>query len=195
MSDLPATSPMVAGGPDTDAELVAGFRDGDDAALRVAYDRYGGMIFRIGMLRLGDYHLAEELVQEVFVRAWKGRAGFDPARGSLTAWLLGIARRLIADHYAGADKDRRVRMAAERAAPPVTEDRNTDRVVDQVIVGQQVNRLPEQQRIVVRLAFFADLSHSQIAETTGMPLGTVKSHIRRALIQLRKVWEVDGATS
>ncbi|MEO5832975.1 MAG: sigma-70 family RNA polymerase sigma factor [Nakamurella sp.] len=196
MSDRPSTRPVVATGPDadSDAELVVAFCAGDDTSLRLAYDRYSGMIFRIGILRLGDHHAAEELVQQVFVRAWKGREGFDPARGSLAAWLLGIARRLVADHYAGMDKERRVIAAAQRAAPPATEDRTTDRVVDQVIVGDQVNRLPEQQRIVLRLAFYSDLSHSEIAETTGMPLGTVKSHIRRALIHLRKVWEVDGAT-
>ncbi len=195
MSDRPTTSPAHAAGPDADEELVRGFAAGDETALRRAFDRYSTMVFRIGMQRLGDYHLAEELVQQVFVRAWKGRDGFDPQRGSLAAWLLGIARRLIADHYAGLDKDRRVLLAAQQAAPPATEDRSTDRVVDSVIVGDQVNRLPEQQRIVLRLAFYSDLSHSEIAETTGMPLGTVKSHIRRALINLRKVWEVDGATS
>ena len=195
MSDRPSITPAHAAGPDADAELVAGFAAGDETALRRAFDRYSGMVFRIGMLRLGDYHQAEELVQQVFVRAWKGRDGFDPQRGSLAAWLLGIARRLIADHYAGLDKDRRVMLAAQQAAARATEDRSTDRVVDSVIVGDQVNRLPEQQRIVLRLAFYSDLSHSEIAETTGMPLGTVKSHIRRALIHLRKVWEVDGATS
>lgn len=194
MSDRPSTNPVVTSDPGVDAELAAAFRSGDDTALRTAYDRYGGMVFRVGMLRLGDFHLAEELVQQVFVRAWKGRDGFDPARGSLAAWLLGISRRLVADHYAGIDKDRRVIGAAQRAAPPTIEDRTTDRVVDQVIVQDQVNRLPEQQRIVLRLAFYSDLSHSEIAATTGMPLGTVKSHIRRALIHLRKVWEVDGAT-
>lgn len=194
MSDGPAHSPLSAAGPDFEDGPAVASGLGDEAALRMAYDRYGGMVFRLGMVRLGDFHLAEDLVQQVFVRAWKGRDGFDPERGSLAAWLLGIARRLIADHYAGLDKDRRVMVAAQRAAPPITDDRTTERVVDSVIVGDQVNRLPEQQRIVLRLAFYSDLSHSEIAETTGMPLGTVKSHIRRALIHLRKVWEVDGAT-
>lgn len=195
MPDRPSSSPVDTTGPEPDELMVEAFVAGDEGALKLAFDRYSGMVFRIGMLRLGDYHQAEELVQQVFVRAWKGRDGFDPARGSLAAWLLGIARRLVADHYAGLDKDRRVMVAAQRAAPPTAEDRTTDRVVDSVIVGDQVNRLPEQQRIVLRLAFYSDLSHSEIAETTGMPLGTVKSHIRRALIHLRKVWEVDGATS
>lgn len=171
------------------------FRTGDEIALREAFDRYGGMVLRVGMLRLGDFHDAEELVQKVFVRAWRGRDGFDPARGNLGSWLLGITRRLIADHYAALDRDRRVLVAVQSIAPPDQQFRSMDQVVDEVIVSDEVNRLPEVQRMVLRLAFYGDLSHSEIATTTGLPLGTVKSHIRRALTQLRTAWgEVDGAT-
>lgn len=178
-----------------DEEWTVRFKAGDDLALRQAFDRFGGMVQRVGILRLGNHHDAEELVQQVFVRAWKGRDGFDPTRGSLGAWLLGIARRLIADRYASLDRDRKVVAAAESIAPPATETKSVDRVVDRVVVGNEVNRLPEEQRMVLRLAFYGDLSHSEIAATTGIPIGTVKSHIRRALIHLRKRWEVDGATS
>ncbi len=178
-----------------DGEWMQRFRAGDAAALRQAFDRYGGMVQRVGMLRLGNHHDAEELVQQVFVRAWKGREGFDPARGSLGAWLLGITRRLIADRYASLDRDRKVVSAAESIAPPATETKSVDRVVDRVVVSNELNKLPAEQRMVLRLAFYGDLSHSEIAATTGIPVGTVKSHIRRALIQLRKRWEVDGATS
>ena len=181
--------------PLTDGEWVQRFRAGDELALRQAFDRYGGMVQRVGMLRLGNHHDAEELVQQVFVRAWKGRDGFNPERGSLGAWLLGIARRLIADRYASLDRDRKVISAAESIAPPATDVKSADRVVDRVVVGNELNRLPPEQRMVLRLAFYGDLSHSEIAATTGLPVGTVKSHIRRALIQLRKRWEVDGATS
>ena len=192
----PATPPSGTSPELTaDGEWMQKFRAGDAAALRQAFDRYGGMVQRVGMLRLGNHHDAEELVQQVFVRAWKGRDGFDPARGSLGAWLLGITRRLIADRYASLDRDRKVVSAAESIAPPATETKSVDRVVDRVVVGNERNKLPAEQRMVLRLAFYGDLSHSEIAKTTGLPVGTVKSHIRRALIQLRKRWEVDGATS
>ena len=189
------TTGTTSAEPQLDGEWMQRFQAGDDLALRQAYDRYAGMVQRVGMLRLGNHHDAEELVQQVFVRAWKGRAGFDPTRGSLGAWLLGIARRLIADRYASLDRDRKVIAAAESIAPPATEAKTVDRVVDRVVVGDEVNRLPAEQRMVLRLAFYGDLSHSEIAATTGIPIGTVKSHIRRALILLRKRWEVDGATS
>ncbi|WP_420121701.1 RNA polymerase sigma factor [Nakamurella sp.] len=171
------------------------FQAGDEAALREAYDRFSGMVLRVGLLRLGNQHDAEDLVQMVFVRAWKGRAGFDPTKGSIGAWLLGITRRLIADRYAALDRDRKIVAAAEQVAPADVESAPADRVVDRVVVGNELDKLPAEQRRVVLLAFYGELSHSQIAATTGLPIGTVKSHIRRALIQLRKRWEVDGATS
>jgi RNA polymerase sigma factor (sigma-70 family) len=191
LSPPPGTTPE----PLADGEWMERFRAGDALALRQAFDRYGGMVQRVGILRLGNHHDAEELVQQVFVRAWKGREGFNPERGSLGSWLLGIARRLIADRYASLDRDRKVISAAESIAPPETDVKSVDRVVDRVVVGNELNRLPDEQRMVLRLAFYGDLSHSEIAATTGLPVGTVKSHIRRAFIQLRKRWEVDGAAS
>jgi RNA polymerase sigma-70 factor (ECF subfamily) len=181
--------------PFTEDGWAERFRAGDELALRQAFDRYGGMVQRVGMLRLGNHHEAEDLVQQVFVRAWKGRDGFNPDRGSLGGWLLGIARRLIADRYASLDRDRKIISAAQSVAPPLTESKSVDRVVDRVVVGNELNRLPDEQQKVVRLAFYGDLTHSEIAAKTGIPIGTVKSHIRRALIHLRKRWEVDGAAT
>jgi len=181
--------------PLLDGEWMDRFRAGDEAALRQAFDRYGGMVHRVGLLRLGNHHDAEDLVQQVFVRAWKGRAGFNPDRGSLGSWLLGITRRQIADRYAALDRDRKVLTAAQSTAKPEADVKSSDRVVDRVVIGDELNRLPDEQRMVLRLAFYGDLSHSEIAATTGIPIGTVKSHIRRALIHLRKLWGVDGATS
>ena len=178
-----------------DGEWMERFRAGDERALRQAFDRYGGMVQRVGMLRLGNHHDAEDLVQQVFVRAWRGRAGFDPARGAFGSWLLGITRRQIADRYAALDRDRKIVAAAQHVATPEFVGKADDRVVDRVVLGNDLNRLPDEQRMVLRLAFYGELSHSEIAASTGLPIGTVKSHIRRALIQLRKFWGVDGATS
>jgi RNA polymerase sigma factor (sigma-70 family) len=178
-----------------DGEWMERFRAGEERALRQAFDRYGGMVQRVGVLRLGNHHEAEDLVQQVFVRAWRGREGFDPARGSFGSWLLGITRRLIADRYAALDRDRRIISAAQSIAPSETAARADDQVLNRVVLGDDLNRLPNDQRLVLRLAFYGELSHSEIAATTGLPVGTVKSHIRRALIQLRKFWEVDGAAS
>ncbi len=171
------------------------FRSGDELALKDAFDRFSGMVLRVGILALRDHHDAEDLVQQVFVRAWNGRSGFDPERGSMAGWLLGITRRQIADRYAAMDKDRRViAAAATLAAAPVAQN-SADQLVDRLDVGNEISRLPLPQRMVLRLAFYDGLTHSEISDTTGLPLGTVKSHIRRALVELKKNREVDGAAS
>ncbi|MBM9466345.1 RNA polymerase sigma factor [Nakamurella leprariae] len=171
------------------------FREGGPAVLKAAYDRYSSMVYRLGLLSLRDHHDAEDLVQQVFVRAWRGRGGFDPTRGSLPGWLLGITRRLVADRFAALDRDRKVQAAAQSVAQPTTETSGAERVVDRVVMGDKLEQLPAAQQLVLRLAFFDGLTHTEIAEATSLPLGTVKSHIRRALANLRKQWEVDGASS
>lgn len=175
-----------------DTEWAVRFRDGDETALRWAFDRYGGMVLRLARLRLGDPFDAEELVQQVYVRAWRGRQGFDPERGTLASWLMGIARRQVADRYAALDRDRKILAAAQQVAPPATNPRATEDVVDRVVITDEIARLPEQQRLVLQLAFYGRLTHSEIADRTGLPIGTVKSHIRRALLRLRAAWGVDG---
>ncbi|WP_229674516.1 RNA polymerase sigma factor [Nakamurella endophytica] len=181
-------------GPERDPELERQFGAGDAGALRQAYDRFGGMIYRIGLLALHDHHDAEDLVQQVFVRAWRGRAGYDPERGSLGGWLLGITRRQLADRLSDRQRILRIQTRVGGLAQP-TQPVAQEQVVDQVVVTDGINRLPVEQRTVLRMAFYDGLTHTEIASTTGLPLGTVKSHIRRGLTRLRKLWEVDGATS
>jgi RNA polymerase sigma factor (sigma-70 family) len=168
------------------------FRAGDEQALRLMYDRWGGTILRIGVVALGQGE-AEDLVQQVFLRAWHGRAGYDPDRAPLGAWLLGITRTQIADLLRARGRDRRSRAAVAGLAP-VPNGEVPESVVDRVVVGAGLDRLPPAQRDLVRLAFYDQLSHREIASVTGLPIGTVKSSIRRALARLRAEWEVDDAT-
>lgn len=179
---------------DTDRILDRAFAAGDPASLRQVFDRYGAMILRIGQLSLNNTHDAEDLVQQVLVRAWRGRTGFDPARGTLAGWLLGITRRQIADRWKEHGRQLRDLNAASIDAGAAAPS-EPDTVVDRVVVADGINRLPEVQRTLLRLAFYQGLTHMEIASSTGLPLGTVKSHIRRGLTRLRELWEVDRATS
>ena len=187
-------APPPAAASESGTELDHAFAAGEVASLRLAYDRYGGMIHRIGLLSLHDHHDAEDLVQQVFVRAWRGRSGFDPERGALGSWLLGITRRQIADRFSERHRHR-LEAAAAAGQPPPAVQSPPDDIVERVVVTDGINRLPEVQRTVLRMAFYQGLTHTEIASSTGMPLGTVKSHIRRGLTQLRELWEVDGAAS
>ena len=137
---------------------------------------------------MGAHHDAEDVTQQVFVRAWRGRGTFDPKRGTLGGWLVGITRRQVSDRLSGRVRESR---AADRAGRAVRNEPapELDRVVDAVVVADELDKLAPQVRRVVRLAFFDDLTHQQIAAVTGLPLGTVKSHLRRGMDRLRRGWE------
>ena len=170
----------------TDA-LDLRFAAGDPAALRDAYDRWSAAVYAIAVRTLGAHHDAEDVTQQVFVRAWRGRDTFDPGRGTLAAWLVGITRRQVSDRLNTRVRDLQAADRAGRAARPDPAP-EPDRVVDAVIVADELDKLAPQVRTVLRLAFFDDLTHQQIAAVTGLPLGTVKSHLRRGMDRLRRGW-------
>ena len=187
------TGPTEAASDD-DRVLAERFRGGDETSLRELYDRYGGLVHRLGLSCLGSYHEAEDVTQATFVAAWRGRGTYDPARGGLAGWLLGIARRQVIDRLRVLRREQGARAAAERdAGVGYSGEVVPERVLDRLVVADELRLLTDEQRRVVKLAFFDDLTHAQIAGITGLPLGTVKSHLRRGLARLRTRWEVDGA--
>ncbi|MEU8238463.1 sigma-70 family RNA polymerase sigma factor [Actinoplanes missouriensis] len=177
----------------SDDELAGRLRAGDETALREVYDRHGAAVLYLTHRLLGNRADAEDVTQVTFVAAWTGRDGFDPQRGTMLGWLLGIARRKAVDRIRSAARDQRTAETVQ-AQPPAAEE-SPERIVDRLLVADELERLPDEQRRTLELAFFDDLTHPQIAEATGLPLGTVKSHLRRGMANLRRRWEVDGATS
>jgi RNA polymerase sigma factor (sigma-70 family) len=177
----------------SDDELAERLRAGDEKALRTAYERHGSAVLYLAERLLGNRADAEDVTQLTFVAAWAGRDTFDPGRGTILGWLLGIARRKAIDRIRSVARDDRVaQLVRAGLAPPDPE--LPERIVDRLLVADELGRLPTEQRRTLELAFFDDLTHPQIAAVTGLPLGTVKSHIRRGLANLRRRWEVDGAT-
>ncbi|WP_089156888.1 RNA polymerase sigma factor [Micromonospora sp. NBS 11-29] len=179
--------------PPREDDLAARFRDGDEAALREAYDRYGRAVLHLATTTLANRSDAEDVTQATFVAAWLGRDTFDPAKGSLVGWLLGIARRKVVDRIRVAARETRVVETVKRLPEPADTGPDPDRVVERLVVADELARLPDDQRRMLELAFYDDLTHQQIATVTGVPLGTVKSHIRRGMQSLKRRWEVDGA--
>jgi RNA polymerase sigma-70 factor (ECF subfamily) len=122
----------------------------------------------------------------VFLAVWRGGRGFRPERGTLAGWLVGITRRKIADALSA--RTRRSELVGAAGALLVLADDTRARpeaALDRVLVRQELAKLPIPQRRVLHLAFYEDLTQTQIAQRTGWPLGTVKSHSRRGLHQLR----------
>ncbi|WP_455351912.1 RNA polymerase sigma factor [Streptomyces sp. SYSU K217416] len=170
-------------------DLARAFLAADEVTFAAVYKRWSPLVHTMASRCLGDAQEAEDVTQQVFLSAWRGRAGFHPERGPLGAWLVGITRRKIVDALAA--RTRRVRLveAAARtvatSAPHEAADSVPEAAVDRVLLVDELLRLPSRQRDVLCMAFYEDLTHVQIADCTGLPLGTVKSHARRGLHRLR----------
>ena len=193
---MDANTVSALGRPDTgDDDILGRFRAGDEHALRLLYDRYGRAVLHLAYASVGNRADAEDVVQATFVAAWQSRDGYQPDRGSLLGWLLGIARRKAADLMRSRVRQNRVAETLRQVTPEDAGDRGADAVIDRLVVVDELTTLEPDQRRVLELAFYDDLTHTQIAAVTGLALGTVKSHLRRGMARLRKRWEVDGATS
>jgi RNA polymerase sigma factor (sigma-70 family) len=172
----------------SDLALAATLASGDAAALDRLYAHYRPVAFSIAYSLLADAGAAEDVVQDAFIRAWRNASSFQATRGSFRAWLLTIVRNTAIDQL-------RARKTAVRHQTRLAQFATTtdgDDVSTSVIAQEEARRLraalgslPLAQRHAVELAFFAGLSHGEIAALTGIPLGTVKGRMRLGLRRLR----------
>jgi RNA polymerase sigma-70 factor (ECF subfamily) len=170
-----------------DAKLIARVAGGDlGQPLEELYDRYAARLHGLGLRLLGDPGLAEELVQETFVRLWQSADRYDSERGSVPAFVFTIARRLAIDLWRRPSSKPFAELGEVDRGP----DQDPGDVVDKLLVGLNVRdalaSLPEGQRMVLELLYLQDLTQRQVAERVGVPLGTVKT---RAFYGLRTLKE------
>ena len=164
-------------------DVESAFVRGDEDALRLAYDEYGRLVYSFCARSL-DSERAKDVTQEVFLSAWRARERYNPEKGRLGAWLMGIARNRVIDNVRSEKRhsDRR----ADEDTIELSTEAEVDKTSDKMLVADALKELPERSREVIMLAYFHDLTHPQIAERTNIPLGTVKSDIRRGLQRIRR---------
>ncbi len=169
----------------SDAEVVGQICQGDRSALVRVYDEYSGLVYGIALRILRSAEAAEDVVQDVFLQLWRNPSAFDSQRGKLAPWLAVITRHKAVDAL------RKLRLSAdppEDASRGGTEAAETPSyaLADAEKAKTLMARLPQEQRRALEMAFLDGLTHGEIAERTGEPLGTVKSRIRLGLGFLRK---------
>ncbi|MDO8484112.1 MAG: sigma-70 family RNA polymerase sigma factor [Candidatus Limnocylindrales bacterium] len=197
------------GAPSDDAGLVRELVRGSEAALATLYDRYGGAIFASAYRLTADRGIAEEVVQETFLTLWNRAELFDPAAGSLPAWLHAIGRNRAVDRLRAAGRRPRLVAMSSSATPDESETLGLERAIANgtvVAVAAQppgpeeaadaagvrdairtaMTTMPDQERTVILLAYQDELSQTEIADRLDWPLGTVKTRTRRALRRLRE---------
>lgn len=195
MTDLAAGSFSSDASPRTAREVL--WRDylgrsaaGDQTALAALYDESSQLVYSVALRLLGDVADAEEVTMDVYTQVWRSAAAYDGSRGTVTAWLIMLARSRAIDRV----RSRSSRLQNETVFPETfdlpsggpTPEHQSEQTQRRRHVTAALQTLPPEQREVVRLAFFAGLTHSELAARLQQPLGTVKTRLRMGMMKLRE---------
>jgi RNA polymerase sigma-70 factor (ECF subfamily) len=182
-SDSEAVSPLSASTPD-DFALLSRVRSGDQVAMAALFDRYSGVLYSVALRVLKDPGQAEDIMQDIFIHVWRKPDSFASGKGSLGGWLAVVTRNRAIDLL----RKRRPSDSVDDVV--LTSKTNTASEAERNVLMEKVRvvmaELPPDQKTSVELAYFDGMSHTEIAEKTGEPLGTVKTRIRLAMMTLRK---------
>jgi RNA polymerase sigma-70 factor, ECF subfamily len=177
-----AASNVVA----NDAMLVSAIRSGDESAMGQLYDRYSSIVYSVALRVLGDTGAAEDILQDVFIQLWRNPGVFDASRGSLPGWLAVISRNRAIDSLRKRRPETDINDVVVSIEPDMLRGAEWGRALDKI--RGALDAMPVAQRLALEMAYFEGLTHTEIAEKTGEPLGTIKTRIRAGLQALRKVF-------
>ncbi len=180
----------------SDIDLMQRLTQRDQTALAALYQLYGSLVYSLALRVVQDTSLAEEITQDAFLEVWNRPESWDPAKGRLSSWLLTLTR------YTAIDRLRRERRQLKAIAGtldesleqlPSTEDHAGDpRWQEGQTLRLLMAQLPPEQAQVIELAFFQGMTHSEMAQYTHLPLGTIKTRVRLGLQKLKSLWEGSG---
>jgi RNA polymerase sigma-70 factor, ECF subfamily len=175
-ADLNATS---------DLALVTAIRSGDQGAMATLYDRYSPIVYSVALRVLQDTGAAEDVLQDIFMQLWRNPGAFDASRGNMGAWLAVIARHRAIDRLRRRRPENDIEDVVVSVEPDLATEADRSRSLDRIRAA--LRTMPPPQRSALEMAYFEGLTHVEIAEKTGEPLGTIKTRIRTGLLSLRKV--------
>jgi RNA polymerase sigma-70 factor, ECF subfamily len=167
-------------------QLIDGLLAGNEDAIRTVYARFAGPVFTLGLRILGSAEAAEELTQDVFLTAWRKAARFDSTRGRLSTWLMTIAHNLAVDRLRRETGARRPMLVLVEELPEVMSAGDEEPLIERDAAIRALCCLSDAERALVLRAYFGGLTAREIAEADGIPLGTVKTRLRTALIKVRR---------
>jgi RNA polymerase sigma-70 factor, ECF subfamily len=166
--------------------LVSAIRSGDEQAMVQLYERYSSIVYSVALRVLGDTGAAEDILQEVFMQLWRSADVFDATRGSLPGWLAVITRHRAIDSLRRRRPEADITDVVVSIEPDLAGAAESSRALEKI--RGTLGGMPAPQRSALEMAFFEGLTHTEIAEKTGEPLGTIKTRIRAGLLTLRKAF-------
>lgn len=168
----------------------------DRNAVQECLSAYGGLVWSLARRMCPNTDDAEDAVQEIFIDIWKNAERFDAAQSSETTFVAMIARRRLIDRLRKSQRQPNIDSIEDMTVEPLkAQDRQMQTAVEAQQAAEAMSALRPEQRKVLQLSIYQGMSHQEIAERTGMPIGTVKSHARRGLLQIREVLGIDNSNS
>ncbi|MEP6583952.1 MAG: sigma-70 family RNA polymerase sigma factor [Ginsengibacter sp.] len=172
----------------SEEELVYLLKGGDKFAFEYLYDNYSAALFGIIYKMLEQKELAEDVLQEAFVKIWNNFSNYDSAKGRLFTWMLNITRNLTIDTIRSKGYKKQAKIQnSENAVTNISENTNTAASFDALGIRKHLTFLKNDQRQIIDLAYFSGFTQDEISKHLAIPLGTVKTKMRTAIIELRKI--------
>jgi RNA polymerase sigma-70 factor (ECF subfamily) len=176
----------ISKAPPEEVALVAQLQSGSKEAMSLLYDRYSPALFGVIFKIVANQELAEDLLQDCLLKIWRNIHSYDSVKGRLYTWMLNIARNVAIDaSRSSAFKAAQSNQELTDVVHIHTSGRSNDRPIDTIGVRELVDQLKPEHRELIDMMYFKGLSQSEIADQTGLPLGTVKTRVRAAMSTLR----------
>ena len=172
-------------------ELVSSLQNKDVTAFNYLYDNYSATLFGIVYKMVEDKELAEDILQEVFVKIWNSFSSYNSSKGRLFTWILNITRNFVIDTLRSKSYKKQVKIRGyENSVDNFIENSSGIGQFDSLGIRRHLTRLKDDQKQIIDLAYFSGFTQEEIAKQLSIPLGTVKTRMRTAIMELRKILQV-----